>query len=806
VEDLGEIVAEFLVESHENLDQLDRDLVTLERDPTSRDLLSSIFRTIHTIKGTSGFLAFGRLESLTHAGESLLSRLRDGVQPVTPATTTTLLAMLDGVRALLATIEQTGGEGDVAVEEIVTQINAQITDGAAAPEPAEAAAEVEQAKKPATRRKRAAPKPKATAEPGPADAGTPDPGGAASGDTAPTAEPHVRRPIGELLVEGGNAVDTDVNWALQKQNAGDERPLGAILLDEGKTSAGAVTEALASQSKRSVAESTIRVDVDLLDSLMNLVGELVLVRNQLVRAADEAADPVIVRITQRLNLITSELQEGIMKTRMQPIEQLWLKLPRVVRDLSNAIGKQVKVAMVGAETELDRTLLEAVKDPLTHLVRNAVDHGIESPEARVAAGKPAEGTMTLKAYHESGHVTVEVTDDGAGINVEKVRSKVVERGLASAEEAARMEPREVMLQVFQPGFSTADAVTNVSGRGVGMDVVKTNIERIGGAVDVESTLGVGTTWRLTIPLTLAIIQALTVECGPERYVVPQVAVHELVFIDGQNTKIEYVSGAPVYRLRGKLLPLVRLDSALGRPARADDAGVYVVVLQGDGRRFGVVVDRVLNTEEVVVKALTARFKEIGMYAGATILGDGKVALILDVPSLARRSRMSGGGAERLADEESRSSVTGTGGPVDRLLITSVGNRRVAIPLDAVTRLEEFAVDRLEWVGNREVVQYRGKILPMVRLSSMLGVAAAEQGDSVSAVVYTEHGRSVALVVDGIVDIVESVGTERDGLDDDGLVGSTVVAQRVTELLDVRRAILAADPHFYVENDPSLVEA
>jgi two-component system chemotaxis sensor kinase CheA len=608
-------------------------------------------------------------------------------------------------------------------------------------------------------------------------------------------------------VESGAAVDADVNWALQRQIEGDDRKLGAILLDEGKAMTGAVNDALAAQQgKRSVADSAIRVDVDLLDSLMNLVGELVLVRNQLVRAASEVAEPVIVRTTQRLNLITSELQEGIMKTRMQPIDHLWSKLPRVVRDLSQTMDKKVKLAMVGKETELDRSLLEAVKDPLTHLVRNAVDHGVESPAERVAAGKDAEGTLTLRAYHEGGHVTVEVSDDGAGIDVDRVRQTAVSRGVVTVEQAAQMEPRDVMMLVFQPGFSTAKKVTNVSGRGVGMDVVKTNIERIGGSVDVESTLGKGTTWRLTIPLTLAIIQALTIECADERYVVPQVAVHELVYIDGTSTKIEYTSGAPVYRLRGKLLPLVRLDSTLGLSASTDDKGVYVVVLQADGRRFGVVVDRVLNTEEVVVKALTARFKDIGMYAGATILGDGKVALILDVPSLARRSHLAGGAAAEREAAAFALDSAGATGPVDRLLVTGVGERRVAIPLDTVTRLEEFAVDRIERVGTREVVQYRDQILPLVRLSYLLGASSDDTGENVSVVVYTERQRSVALVVDKIVDIVESSVSSRGNVDDDGLVGSAVIEQRVTELLDVRRAILAADPQFYTDMPAELVEA
>jgi two-component system chemotaxis sensor kinase CheA len=460
--------------------------------------------------------------------------------------------------------------------------------------------------------------------------------------------------------------------------------------------------------------------------------------------------------------------------------------------------------MQGKETELDRSLLEAVKDPLTHLVRNAVDHGIEEAEKRVAAGKSAEGTLTLRAYHEGGHVTVEVSDDGAGLNVDRIAAKAVENGIIRADQVGQMDRRDIMALVFQPGFSTAAKVTNVSGRGVGMDVVKTNIERIGGTVTVDSTLGEGTVWRLNIPLTLAIIQALTVDCGDQRYVVPQVSVLELVFIDGQATKIEYASGAPVYRLRGKLLPLVRLDRTLGLDVSGDQ-GVYIMVLQADGRRFGLVVDRVLNTEEVVVKALNSRFKDIGLYAGATILGDGKVGLILDVPSLARRSHVAVDSGR--ANVPGASRPAGPTVPAERLLIAAVGERRVAIPLDTATRLEEFPRDRVEHAGPREIVRYRGRILPLVRLSHLLGSdAEVEERDTVSAVVYSEGGSSVALVVDRIVDIAESIAAPRD-VEEEGLVGTAVIQQRVTELLDVRRAIRAADPNFYRDNhDEMLVEA
>jgi two-component system chemotaxis sensor kinase CheA len=541
------------------------------------------------------------------------------------------------------------------------------------------------------------------------------------------------------------------------------------------------------------------VDVDLLDSLMRLVGELVLTRNQVVRSAGTQTDVALVRATQRLNLITTELQESVMRTRMQPIDNLWSKLPRVVRDLSSQLGKQVVLQMHGKETELDRTLLEAVKDPLTHLVRNAVDHGIETAAARIATGKPAAGTLGLKAYHEGGHVVVEVTDDGAGIDPEHIGRIALERGLVTADQLDRMRREEVLDLLFRAGFSTATHVTNVSGRGVGMDVVRTNIKKIGGTVDVESTVGVGTTWRLTIPLTLAIVQALTVECAGERYAIPQVAVHELVSVDATGSGVEYVAGAPVYRLRGRLLPLVRMDDALGVGGGATDGPVFLAVVQADGRRFGMVVDRVLNTEEIVVKPLSSRLKGAGVYAGATILGDGRVALILDVQALARRTQL---GAEAVAAMEAATADEAGAIAADtvRLLVASVGDRRVAVPLDSVTRLEDFPLSAVEHVGHREVVQYRGEIMPLVRLGRLLGSYDETPGESLPVIVYSERGRTVALAVDRIVDIVDGNVTAKSDLNDSGLIGSAVIQDKVTEMLDVRQAILVADPRFFDTTD------
>jgi len=528
----------------------------------------------------------------------------------------------------------------------------------------------------------------------------------------------------------------------------------------------------------------------------------VLTRNQIVRQTldqDEVGQD-LVRSSQRLNLIATELQEGVMKTRMQPIDHLWSRLPRVVRDLGAQCGKQVRLAMVGQETELDRSLLEAVKDPLTHLVRNAVDHGLESPAARTAAGKPAEGLLTLRAYHEGGQVVVEVCDDGAGIDADKVAAKTLDKGLRTAGQLARTAPSDLLQLIFLPGFSTAAAVTNVSGRGVGMDVVKTNIESIGGTIEVESVVGRGTTCRLRIPLTLAIVPALTVECAGDRYAIPQVSLLELVALDADRAAggVEDVNGAQVYRLRGSLLPLVHLTEVLGVESDRSDGHVLIAVLQADSKRFGLVIDRVLSTEEIVVKPLSTRLKALGTYSGATILGDGRVALILDVQALARRELS----AESIDRQNAEQTVAGTVvTEPDRVLVAGIGGgRQVAIPLSSVTRLEHIPAASVELVGSREVVQYRGAILPLLRLDRHLGSVSEREGTDLVVVVYSCEGRSVAIVVDEIVDIVEGEAEVRSDIDDLGLLGSAVIRDRITELLDVRAAILAADPNFYTARD------
>lgn len=747
MDEMDEIVHEFLVESYENLDQLDQDLVALESDPSSRTLLSSIFRTVHTIKGTSGFLGFGNLERVSHVGESLLSELRDGERAMDQPTADVLLALVDTLRAILAKVESGVGD-DLDVDPMVARIVA-VQDGTAAPEPdvaTDASTDVAH-------------------DVAPEHTPVPDPDGTAAPDVAPApvAAPPAVEP----------AAATAVGPAPAPEPAPEPEP-----------------------HTRNAADGSIRVDVDLLDTLMRQVGELVLVRNQIDRIAGAGEDQETKRSAQRLSLIASELQEGVMKTRMQPIEHVWSKMPRVVRDLAKTLGRDVRIEMTGGDTELDRSLLEAVKDPLTHLVRNAVDHGIEAPDDRRRAGKRPQGLVTLRAYHSNGQVVVEITDDGAGIDPEKVGRTAVAKGLRTAGDVAAMAPSELLDLLFLPGFSTAAKVTNVSGRGVGMDVVRTNIEAIGGSVDVESTVGTGTTWRMRIPLTLAIMPALTVMCCGAVYAIPQVSLLELVALGDQHGEIEHVGTAPVFRLRGTLLPLLSLSEVLGLDPESE--GRVIAVVEADDQRFGVIVDRVLNMEEIVVKALANRLKQIGMYSGATVLGDGGVALILDLQAIARKVLTSDAAdlARAYAQDTTESAAT-----VEQMLVVGAGDRRVAIPLSAVTRLERIRSDTIEQVGSREVLQYRGALLPLVRLDQLLGAAGGPPADELDIVVYTRAGRSIAMAVTEIFDIVEDDARRRSDIDGHGLTGSTVLKDRVTELLDVRSAVQAADPGFYDDLDP-----
>lgn len=781
------IVRDFLVESYENLDQLDRDLVALEKDPSAKDRLASIFRTIHTIKGTCGFFGFSQLEGLTHRGENLLSKLRDGKLELNQDITTALLSMIDGVRKILAVIEETGEEGQHDYAALMEELS-RLCEG----------------------------KPKEADPPAPSskEAAAPAPKPAAPADPEPPPPPNV----GDILINQGRATQEDIDRAVAEQKEGDPRHLGEILVDQGVIKPKDVVDALQIQneakSAAAVSDSTIRVDVGLLDKLMNLVGELVLARNQILQFTSSQKDSSFVATSQRLNLITTELQEGVMKTRMQPIGNIWSKFPRVVRDLSVSCGKKVRIEMEGKDTEIDKTIIEAIKDPLTHLVRNSVDHGIQSPAERRALGKPEEGRLFLRAFHEGGQVNIEISDDGGGIDPEKIRAKALQKGVITADQAARMSEHELINLVFLPGFSTAEKVTNVSGRGVGMDVVKTNIEKIGGTIDIQSKHHEGTSVKIKIPLTLAIIPALVVTVGKDRYAIPQVSLLELVRLEGEQARkgVETIQGTPVHRLRGHLLPLVYLQ----RELQLNDTGnngndvVNIVVLQADDRQFGLVVGGVSDTEEIVVKPLSKLLKGIPAFAGATIMGDGQVALILDVMGLAQKANVISAVRDR-ALAESVQEVQGAAEDQQTLLLFEAGkNYRMAIPLGLVARLEEFPATSLEISGDQQVVQYRNQILPLIRLSEVFGTTPDEtlSKDLVQVVVYTDKTtqRSVGLVVDRILDIVEEHVKVKRQTHREGILGSAVIQSRVVQMLDLQGIVRVAEPTFYEEPAGAAVEA
>jgi len=774
-----DIVREFLVESSENLDLLDRELINLEKDPGNRGTLASIFRTIHTIKGTCGFLGFTKLESVAHVGENLLSKLRDGELALNPEMTTALLAMVDAIRQMLASVEAIGNEGERNDQELIQTLT-RLLQGSTAASIAEAPA--------APAVSPAAPIPLA-----PIELVVPPPD--ASVAPRPIELPVTPAPVAE-------AAPKSEAKAEHVEHASDHGP-----------AAPSAESAAQSQSRTAASESSIRVDVTLLDKLMNLVGELVLARNQILQFSNATEDAGLLAPSQRLNLITTELQEGVMKTRMQPIGNIWSKFPRTVRDVATMCGKQVRIEMEGKETELDKTIVEAIKDPLTHIVRNSVDHGIEKPERRVAVGKPAEGRLLLRAYHEGGQVIIEISDDGGGLDADKIRRKVVEKGLITPEQAARMGEREGVNLIFLPGFSTAEKVTNVSGRGVGMDVVKTNIEKIGGTVDVQSKAGTGTTVRMKIPLTLAIIPALIVTSGGDRYAIPQISLLELVRLDGEDAQkgIELIQGVPVHRLRGRLLPLVYLNRELKVEDEAPDLSklpaVNIVVLQADERQFGLVVDEINDTEEIVVKPLGKQLKGIKTFAGSTIMGDGRVALILDVLGVAQTSNVVSESRERALSDKEQHVASMAGERQTMLLFQCGADGRMAMDLSLVARLEEFKPEMVECAGDAQVVQYRGQIMPLLRVSDMLlgsghsnghgrGNGKRDLATNLQVVVYSEQGRSVGLVVDRILDIVEETIVPQQPSKRDGLLGSAVIQQRVTDLLDVRGFVRTANPDFF----------
>ncbi|HEX5777648.1 MAG TPA: hybrid sensor histidine kinase/response regulator [Xanthobacteraceae bacterium] len=723
---MNELLRDFLTEAHENLDVIDVELVRFEREPNNADLLSRIFRLVHTIKGTCGFLGLPRLETLTHAAETLMGKFREGL-PVTPDAVSLILSVIDRIKEILAELDRSENEPGGDDDDLIRELE--------------------------------------------------------------------RRAFGGELPGDGQTVGTLVYQVL-------ERPLraGEVSLDDleqaFRDAPGPDGTEPAEEDRRAHIErreeerrdptpraQTLRVQVDTLESLMTMVSELVLTRNQLLEIMRRSEDSDLNAPFQRLSNITGELQEGVMKTRMQPIGNAWAKLPRVVRDLSAELGKKIELTTSGEETELDRQLLEHIKDPLTHMVRNSADHGIEKPEERLAAGKRETGTIKLSAFHEGGLVIVEITDDGRGLDARKIRERAIALGLVGEAEAETLSDSQIYRLILAPGFSTASEVTSISGRGVGMDVVKSNIDQIGGALEIKSVPGKSTTLRIKIPLTLAIVSALIVEAEAERFAIPQIAVVELVRVGGDaEHRIERIKNAAVLRLRDQLVPVEYLSTLLKLPRpETPRPEHFVVMMQVGGRRFGIVVDQVVQTEEIVVKPLSPRLRQIELFSGNTILGDGSVIMILDPNGV---SAVVGGNAETPVAHETpieRASAENADMSVPLLVFRAGSREPKAVPISLVTRIEEIEATAIERSNGRHMVQYRGGLMPLLPVND--DVKVRSEGTQ-PLLVFVDRAHSMGLIVDEIVDIVENRLDIRVGSKTPGVLGSAVIDGHATEIVDV----------------------
>jgi len=741
---MDDLLQEFLTETSENLELVDTELVKFEREPNNAEILNNIFRVVHTIKGTCGFIGLPRLASLAHAAENLMDQFRSG-RPVTSEAVGVVLHTMDRIKLIVSELESgDGSEPDGDDADLITRLEA-LTAGE--------------------------------------DASADEGASLASADTNHQLETPIE-PVDEA--EPADAATTLAEAGEQGEAAAQQ---GVDATQSGPTG-----------SKSRVGAQTIRVRVDALEHLMTIVSELVLTRNQLLEIVRRSEDSEYKLPLQRLSTVTGELQQAVMNTRMQPIGNAWQQVPRLVRDLSQDLGKTIDLVMSGADTELDRQVLDVVKDPLTHLVRNCADHGLESPADRRRAGKSETGTIRLSAYHEGGHIIIEIGDDGRGIDVDKIKAKAIANGLVTEAEAAQLTDVQAFRFIFHPGFSTAASVTSVSGRGVGMDVVRSNIEAIGGSVDVRSTRGKGSIFFIRIPLTLAILTALIVEAEGEQFAFPQIAVNELVRLDSASEhRIERVNGAPVLRLRHQLLPVMSLAQLLGLSdgrAREPDDGCegFVVIMQAGSVRFGILVDSVLHMEEIVVKPLSSMLRGVELFSGSTILGDGRVIMIVDPNGVGKAIASL---AETAVDAALDNDESTTEGPreTQSLLLFRAGSKDPkAVPVGLVTRIEDVKAKSIEMANGTPVMQYRGDLVPLVYFDE--NVRRMQEG-SQPVLVFSDNGRSMGLVVDEIVDIIEDHVDVQLPSESDGIVGTAVLAGRATEILDVGHVLSLAFADWFV---------
>ncbi len=709
---MDELIAEFLTETSESLGSLDNDLVKLEQNPNDKSLLSNIFRLMHTIKGTCGFLGLPRLETVAHRAENVLGRFRDGDLLVTPAYVSLILQSIDRVRMILDSIEKSGKEPEGSDSDLIEKLDA--------------------------------------------------------------------------VYEGRDTQIISTEQAPVIETPPEKTRLQNIQHDTTGESG-------------TVANQTLRVNVDVLEKLMTMVSELVLTRNQLLQILRGQKESNFSTPLQRLNHVVSDLQDGVMKTRMQPVGNAWTKLPRIIRDISLELGKKIDLEMHGENTELDRQVLDMIKDPLTHMVRNSADHDIEMPQDRIKVGKPETGRIILSAFHEGGHIIIQISDDGKGLPLEKIKNKALQNGLVTQEELATLSPQQIQQFIFKAGFSTAEKVTSVSGRGVGMDVVRTNIEKIGGAIEMNSIEGKGSTFTIKIPLTLAIVSSLIVEVCNERYALPQLAVRELVLTNQTSqTQIETIKGAPFFRLRNKLLPLVSLEHLLKLSDITNDLITaltgqkkYIIVTQVGGYQFGIIVDRVYDTEEIVVKPVARILKHLEIFSGNTILGDGSVIMILDPLGIAKAT----GKLDVSSKEEDTSGATDTHNKAEKtslLLFRAGEGAPKAVPLALISRLENIKTSHIEHASGKMMIQYRDQLMPLMPFDHTINMNLAQK----PVLVFTDRTSSMGIVVDEIIDITEEHINVQVSGNQAGIIGSTIIDDKATDIVDVAHFLYAMNKDWF----------
>src|ERR1700730_17997745 len=766
---MDDLLREFLTETNESLDTVDNQLVRFEQDPNNAKILDNIFRLVHTIKGTCGFLGLPRLEAQAHAGETLMGKFRDGM-PVTAAAVTLILGSIDRIKEILATLEATEAEPEGTDQDLIDPL-VEMSMQSFATAPATVAVKEEVVSLPQILERELRP-------------------GEVSLD-------ELERAFRETATE----VETETAPAPEPASApAPKQDAAPVVGSSMKPAAGKSVVELEVPEADKIANQSIRVNVDTLEHLMTMVSELVLTRNQLLEISRRNDDTEFKVPLQRLSNVTAELQEGVMKTRMQPIGNAWQKLPRIVRDLAGELHKQIELEMHGADTELDRQVLHLIKDPLHHMVRNSADPGLETPAERAAAGKPEQGTIRLSAYHEGGHIIICIADNGRGLNTEKIKAKAVASGLVSEADLEKMTEEQIHKFIFAPGFSTAAQVTSVSGRGVGMDVVRTNIDQIGGTIDVKSVVGEGSSVTIKIPLTLAIVSALIVEAAGDRFAIPPLAGVEMVRARANSEhRIERIKDTAVLRLRNKLLPLMHLKKLLkiDDGSSSDPENGFIVVTQVGSQTFGIVVDGVFHTEEIVVKPMSTKLRHIDMFSGNTILGDGAVIMIIDPNGIAKALGASGSSAHEMSEEHAAAHAS-SGEQMTSLLVFRAGtNQPKAVPLAVVTRLEELAADKIELSNGRYMVQYRDQLMPLVQME---GVEVRSTG-SQPILVFVDDKRAMGLLVDEIVGIGDGTITiEVAGEQLAGILGSAVIKGQATEVIYARHFLPMAFPDWFMRKE------